>query len=390
MKNLLFLAPLLNRLSSLLLLVHIFSCSSGTSELRNEDIRKLKISYQIDTVIVDSGDDFLFLKYGLLTSGASQDRKLFYNIDELGSFLEIIDLDSLVLKEKIPLEREGPDGVGPEHISNFQTLENGNLCFYNIAKITVLTPELKKVSSHYFYPEVFENPSIPEGSEIPPMYGKLDAKGTIFAGFNSIFFENEILGIALIDLEKNELKLVSSDKLDYLKALIYISTFGNARVGTGDAKYLDFFGNKLIISTSAKNEALIYDIDSDSLGSKSYHSGFTSDVKEGKYIDEPDSDLALKMRELEVHYDRLVYDESRDVFWRYSRESKSADFNSPTFDYVLTVFDRDLNQLHEEKLNVDWTHKPSIKFIKDGMLYTYVNIDDELAFVRLKPQFDDK
>ena len=390
MKNLLFLTHPLNRLSSLLLLLHLFSCSRSTNELRDENTEKLKISYEIDTVIVDSGEDFFFLKYGLLTSGASQDQRLFYNIDELGSFLEIIDLDSLILKEKIPLEREGPNGVGAEHISNFQTLENGNLCFYNIAKITILTTELKKVSSHYFYPEVFENPSIPEGSEIPPMYGKLDAKGVRFAGFNSIFFENEILGIVLIDLETNELKLVPTDKLDYLKELIYISTFDNVRLGTGDAKYLDFFDNKLIVSTSAKNEVLIYDIDSDSLGSKSYHSYFSSDVKEGKYMNESDSDLALKMRELEVHYDRLVYDELKDVFWRYSRESNSGDLDNPSFTYILTVFDSDLNQLHEEKLNVDWTHKPSIKFIKDGMLYTYVNIDDELAFLRLKPQFDDK
>ncbi|WP_373396289.1 hypothetical protein V8V91_16560 [Algoriphagus halophilus] len=51
---------------------------------------------------------------------------------------------------------------------------------------------------------------------------------------------------------------------------------------------------------------------------------------------------------------------------------------------MLTAFDQDFNQIHEEELNVDWTHKPTIKFIKDGMLYTYINLEDELGFLRVK------
>lgn len=372
----------MKKLAVLLLLPLIFSCGGKSA---SEESQKFRISYSVDTVLIDSKKDFLFLKNDLSTSSVSKDRRFFYNIDELGSRLEVIDLNSLIIKEKIPLEREGPNGVGPEHISNFQVLDNGNFCFYNIHKITVLSPDLKKLSSHYFYPEVFINDTIPDGSEIPIMLGRMNGKGSRFASLNSIFFENEILGIALVDLEKNELNLIPTDKLDYLKELIYTTVFGNSQIQHTEAIFVDFFEDKLLISTSAKNEVLIYDIEKDSLESRSFQSKFTADIKKGNYKDESNPDLASRLRDFEVFYGRLVYDEANDVFWRYSRESKSSNPDRPAFEYVLTAFDRNFQQLHEEKLDVNWTHLPAIKFVKDGMLYTYLNIDDELAFLRLKP-----
>ena len=361
----------------------IFSCGE---ESTTEESQKARISYSIDTVLIDSKDDFLFLKHDLSTSAVSKDRRFFYNIDELGSRLEVIDLDSLNLKEKIPLEREGPNGVGPEHIANFQVLDNGNFCFYNVHKITVFSPDLKKLTSHYFYPEVFENDTLPNGSEIPIMLGKMNGKGSRFAGLNFIFFENEILGIALVDLEKNELKLIPTDKLDYLKELIYTTVYENgSKIHQIEGNYMDFFEDKLLLTTTAKNEVLIYDLEKDSLKSKSFHSKFTADIKKGNFKAETNSDLASRKRDLEVYYGRLIFDESNGVFWRYSRESKSSNPDYPDFEYVLTAFDKDLNQIHEETLDVDWTHVPLIKFVKDGMLYTYLNLEDELAFLRLKP-----
>lgn len=306
-------------------------------------------------------------------------------MDELGSQLEIIDLDKLVLKEKVPFEREGPNGVGPEHISNFKTMENGNFAFFNIRQMTVLNPEMQKVSRNYFYPDAFENDTLPEKAEIVPFRRSLNAEGSQMAGFYDYFWENEILGIALIDLKTNHLKLIPTDKLDYLKDLVYTIVYETgAKSSSGEARSVDFFDNKLIISTSAKNEVHIYDINSDSLSTKTYHSDLTADIKKGSYMSETDSDLALALKDLEVYFGPLVYDDLNKVFWRYSRESKSSNPKNPNFIYVLTAFDQDFNQIHEEELNVDWTHKPTIKFIKDGMLYTYINLEDELGFLRVK------
>ncbi|WP_373396291.1 DUF4221 family protein [Algoriphagus halophilus] len=255
------------------------------------------------------------MKHSLLSSEVSKDKRTFFNVDELGSQLEIIDLDKLVLKEKVPFEREGPNGVGPEHISNFKTMENGNFAFFNIRQMTVLNPEMQKVSRNYFYPDAFENDTLPEKAEIVPFRRSLNAEGSQMAGFYDYFWENEILGIALIDLKTNHLKLIPTDKLDYLKDLVYTIVYETgAKSSSGEARSVDFFDNKLIISTSAKNEVHIYDINSDSLSTKTYHSDLTADIKKGSYMSETDSDLALALKDLEVYFGPLVYDDLNKVF----------------------------------------------------------------------------
>lgn len=60
--------------------------------------------------------------------------------------------------------------------------------------------------------------------------------------------------------------------------------------------------------------------------------------------------------------------------------------DSATYTRILTIFDKDLNQLHEEK--VDFTEMGSLTFFKDGTLYSYINLEDELGFVRIKPSYE--
>jgi len=50
---------------------------------------------------------------------------------------------------------------------------------------------------------------------------------------------------------------------------------------------------------------------------------------------------------------------------------------------VLSIFDENLNLIHEEAGDYR-----AIKFIRNGKIYRFINIDDEMAFVRLKPSID--
>ena len=53
---------------------------------------------------------------------------------------------------------------------------------------------------------------------------------------------------------------------------------------------------------------------------------------------------------------------------------------------VVTFFDTDYTMLKEQKLE-NFTNSGT-RFFKDGMLYSFLNVDDELAFVRLKPNLE--
>lgn len=70
------------------------------------------LTITMDTVMVDSKDEILFLKTGLNSSDLSTDKKQIYNFNNDTHTLEIIDLDDKPFKERVEFEKEGPDGVG--------------------------------------------------------------------------------------------------------------------------------------------------------------------------------------------------------------------------------------------------------------------------------------
>jgi hypothetical protein len=49
---------------------------------------------------------------------------------------------------------------------------------------------------------------------------------------------------------------------------------------------------------------------------------------------------------------------------------------------VLSVYDFDLNVLGESELP-QWNKIPKFHFVKDGKIWVFENIDDEMSFVRL-------
>lgn len=76
-------------------------------------------------------------------------------------------------------------------------------------------------------------------------------------------------------------------------------------------------------------------------------------------------------------FGRFYFDKTNRRFWRFSRDLESEIGDSLIFKNVLTVFDENLNQLGEIAVSVDPFSK---KFFKDGKLWSYVNVDDELGF----------
>ena len=70
------------------------------------------LQFSFDTVIIDPGDEILFLKHQLLNADLSKDRKHLLNFNLNDHTVEKINLDELLLEEKLPFEREGPNGIG--------------------------------------------------------------------------------------------------------------------------------------------------------------------------------------------------------------------------------------------------------------------------------------
>jgi hypothetical protein len=109
----------------------------------NKSINSKTISFSIDTVVVDAKNEFLFLNGGLAGAFISQNKNLLYVLNRIEIALEIIDLNTLELKEKIQFETEGPNGIGP-WLSAFSIYEDEKLFFIQIIGMVSLTLLVKR------------------------------------------------------------------------------------------------------------------------------------------------------------------------------------------------------------------------------------------------------
>ena len=374
----------MNKYNCLLLALILAGCSSekGTQE---DPAKNVEISYSIDTVMVDAKDEFLFLNWQIGISDVDTESKLLYNLNPESLRLEVIDLEQLELKELVQLEKEGPNGVGGGFVIGVDKKTNGDLFLLDVTGIFQLAPDYSKIKKILFEGENLSNQGLPadatididavvskEGDRIASLYQEIGAKG-------------KYLGLAVLNVDTEKLTLHPTDFLQYLKDLeIYMVQEGMTRVSHPETFDIKFFNNKLLISTAAKNEIWIYDLKSDSLTNRTYESKLTSNVKSGNYERITESmerfQEEAKKKSSEVTFNPLIQDPERKVFWRLTKEGKST---------VLTVFDEDMNMLGEKLIEEKYNAGNS-PFFLNGAIYQFLNVDDEMAFVRLKPEINEE
>ena len=139
--------------------------------------------------------------------------------------------------------------------------------------------------------------------------------------------------------------------------------------------------NKLIISSYNFNETFLYDLTTDSLTHKVFNSKLTPNAK--KVSERTTGNSVEEMMEIgevaqkQVEFGNFLNDDQSDKVFRFTTDLDRMIGDSATFKNVITIFDSDLNQLHEETVNFN---KPNFSFFKDGKLWSYVNVEDELGF----------
>lgn len=126
---------------------------------------------------------------------------------------------------------------------------------------------------------------------------------------------------------------------------------------------------------------MYYDTEIDSLLMKSYTSQLTANQKNKDYIIEHETEEQFKLEyaryKEEINFMSPFWDQVNQCFYRFSYEETEG-----TTSVYLTVFDEELNQIGETILP-QLNKKPAKHFAKDGKIWIYENISDEMGFVRL-------
>ena len=377
----------------LILLIILASCGEkGSSESTQPS--DFNFTVEIDTVQVDPGaDHFIYLGNYLNTTALSSDKKMLYNFNGTVPELEVIDLDELSLSEVIPLENEGPTGIGAvnSYMPMMDISDSGELFLNTWNYLLKLNAARDQVSKYWFTTDSLKGDPISETEKIYPE-GKISDDGKFFySSYGLQDIKKAKSGLVSINLQTMELKKVPMDiyeKID--KFSIVFSPDGNGRMSIAETVFLMPFEDRILVSSTAFNEVYVVSLPEGTVEKKSFHSALTDDAKKGNYEKNAGSQVELfelnKEKVKEVRFNKLHFDDQNQKFWRFSSALDRMIGDSAVYKSVLTIFDKNLTQLHEQK--VDYSETGSLTFFKDGTLYSFINLEDELAFVRITPNYE--
>jgi hypothetical protein len=365
----------------------LFSCGGENEKKSAEDFSN--ITFTMDTVMVDSGNDFINLKNALWVSAISKDYKYLFNWNQETSELDRVNLDQLVLEGKIKFEKEGPNGVG-QYIPWISLLGNDRVLFSNFQDMGLLNFQGEKLRTYKLNGEKFEGDSL-EAYESFTRRAIISDDGNIIYGILGNWTGKNFY-LAKIDYQNKVLKkheLPGFEKLaDYS---VTLKSDQMMMISAPDQSITEVDG-KLIISNSAFNTILVYEMAKDSLYQVYYENKLTENGKKGKYVTEVENekDFNNAMNEInqEINFRNPIWDNKNQRYYRFSYESipkaniQDEEEKQKSRVY-LTILDKDFKVLGETHIK-ELSRYPTTHFVKDGKIWIYENVDDELGFVRLR------
>lgn len=388
----------MKKLLPFLSLIILASCGGkGSASLDQTENNFENLSFTIDTVMIDSKGEFLYLSEGLGRSYLTSDGKKIYNLNQKLPRLEVIDLNSLELTETIAMEREGPSGIGTyDFFDGIQILENGEVFIFAWQEIVRLSSDRKSVEKFRFSAANLTGDSL-KGDEEIRYEGLISDDGAHFFTFYGKSAEpSSRLGLAIINLEEMNLRKV------YLPIFHELKKYEIRTEKEPYAKYpyvyvepihLIQFRNDLLVSSSPINELYQVNIESGIYEHFTFTSALTANRVEINYPTEATTGAGTTEsvwdRWKQVSFYQMNWDEKTKLFWRLTNKTYMSYDNTYSTETNLTFFDEALNQLGETSLpkNLKTIGR---QFIAQGMYWQFLNQNDEIAFVRLKPNFSER
>jgi hypothetical protein len=365
----------MKKLLPLLAISLLFSCGESSDSLAKKD---LNFSYTIDTVMIDPGEGFLYLKRALAAAAISPDGKTLYNYNPEAADLEIIDLEKLVLKERIKMESEGPLGTGNPMALSIS--KDGNFFFLNFFDVRNFNSMFDSMSIFRIRREKFDG--LESDESLSPGFIVSNDGNRLFVPYGP---EDDALpqrGIAILSMADKALKKIPLEIYSRLQPFVMtLFQDGAMQMRTIEPVYFNQVGKRLLICSQSFNDVYIINLETDSVSHIEYQSTLTKNSKKIPEKTELDSQEEMRANFIanneQVNFGEFYFDEKDKRFWRVSRDLDRMFGDSATFKQVITVFDENLNQLHEAQIPINFFN---YKFFKDGKLWSFINLEDEMGF----------
>lgn len=294
------------------------------------------MTYTVDTVVVDPGEDFFNVGYGLGAMGLTSDQSylLFFENDPLK--LVRVNLNELELLSKTDFEREGPHGIG-SYISNMQVESKDELLLLTNITASIFNSEGKIIRALKTIPSGIEE-------ELAQDFNFLYSAAIYDSKENKIYStpsssktgNNELF---VIDLEQNTAKSIPIPNMkimDDMSILFALAPGKNALFRYHpQQKFVSLIGDQLLISSNAMSGIYSYHTQRDSLEFIDVQHQTEPNKMELSITNKPTEEATFleDQRKVSAHinYMEPKWDASREMFFRLGKKTfMPEDKNDPT------------------------------------------------------------
>ncbi|WP_161599212.1 DUF4221 family protein [Algoriphagus machipongonensis] len=250
----------MKKLFSFALLALFASC--GAKESENEEPVNLleNLTFSVDTLVVDAGDDFFNLNFGLGTNGLNQDKSELLFFENSPPKLVRVDLDQMKLIDKTDFEAEGPNGIGP-YLTGFSVGPEDQLYIQSFTTMAIFDLQGKLEKDLKVVPEGID-PDL--AGDYISLFGRPEYDFDTQKIYTQPSFEKAgEYGLFVIDPQTNSAEVYPIPKMKIVDDLSGTFETKSGEYTTffyfGTSRYTTSLPGKLIISCSPMSGAYVFD-----------------------------------------------------------------------------------------------------------------------------------
>lgn len=292
-----------------------FSCEEKSRESIDQTNILENLSFSVDTLLVDSGDELLNLGFGIRSFDLSENRFFFFENNPPA--LVEVDLGSRTIIRKTEFETEGPDGVG-NFVGQVSIGPNEEIYVLGVPQIGIYDKTGNKQKDLKVTPAGIE-PPLAENFFTLYANSSYDFKRNQFYSWPS-GEEIESAELVIIDVDAKTARTVPIPEMEIVRQYSLLANENGNYMASSQSVYFLNHQNNLLISTSAMGDFYEYDPDIDSLRLIQINHQLIPNRLTGEVTPNLTSERAFRQEMAKINsqiiYQKLMWDSSQNLYFR--------------------------------------------------------------------------
>jgi len=300
----------------------------------------------------------------------------------------------LAFEEKMIFDDDGPNAFG-DYVYGVSSDVNNNLILTSWDGTSIFNLEKQKLKKFLLDGKNYEGDNLENREQFTSKIIPSPDYTTVYGLVQN--HENGEVFFAIVDDESQSLRKIKLEGFERANDFIVTYRVGAGATVSPQNTEIVRLGNKLIITNPTFSRIAVYDLNKLNLSYYDCQPSLTASEKVGEYTEEVSSREEFEIQKIkigeEVTFLPLMKDSDSENYVRLSIIGKPRinDKGLPEINdhqVFVSILNGSFEVVREAKLTdgvgkLFSTPIPQRPFMKDRRIWLYLNVDDELAFVRL-------